>query len=107
MPKKEQTKKKPSAPKPKKSAPKPKKNSAPVKITLRKGGLEGYHVKDLARDRRAILEKHLKSGKETYGDMIKRINVLAIYNKNKNPVYSDKFRKDIAWLQRHHKPQTK
>ena len=74
---------------------------SPVRIPLEKGGLPGYHTADLARERRQVLSKLIVSRKETYSQIIKRLNVLAIYNKNKNPELSAKIRRDIAYVQRH------
>lgn len=75
-----------------------------VKIVLRKGGLPGYHIRDLMKNRRVILMNLLKDKKTTYAEMVARINVLAIYNKNKNPEMSAKFRRDIKYLQKHAAP---
>ncbi len=77
-----------------------KKKKSSIRLSLKKGTLSGYHIKDLAKNRRSILESHLKSGKVSYSEMIKYINVLAIYNKNKNPKMSEKFRRDISYIQK-------
>ena len=72
-----------------------------VRISSKKGNLYGYHVNMLARDRRALLVKLIKKRIATYSQIIKRLNVLAIYNKNKNPLISEKVRRDIKYIQSH------
>lgn len=76
-----------------------------VKITLKKGGLPNYHINDNVKVRRKILMNLLKTNKATYSEMIKRINILSIYNKNKNPEMSNRFARDITFLQEHAAPK--
>lgn len=75
-----------------------------LKIILRPGGLPNYHIKDPIRVRRDILMKLLETRQTTYSEMIKRINVLSIYNKNKNPDMSNRFIRDISFLQKYAAP---
>lgn len=76
----------------------------PINVPLRKGALEGYHVRDSSRVRRTILLSIIKKGHSTYAEVIKRLNVLAIYNKNRTPEVTEILRKDIAFLQRQLSP---
>lgn len=73
-----------------------------VKIPLTtKGGLFGYHVDMLMKDRRALLKKILRNNWATYSEVVKRLNVLAIYNKNRNPELSKRVQMDMHYIQRH------
>ena len=107
-PRKSASKPRKSASKPRKSASKPRKSASKSlpfkKISLKKGVLAGYHINDGVRHRRAILKQHMLDGNETYGNIVKRLNVLAIFNKNNHPEYTKKYREDMAWVQRHLKP---
>ena len=76
----------------------------PINVPLRKGALEGYHARDSSRVRRTILLSIIKKGHSTYAEVIKRLNVLAIYNKNRAPDVTEILRKDIAFLQRQLSP---
>lgn len=68
-----------------------------IPITHR-GALEGYHVNDLVKDKRKMLDWYVK--KDGYSTIIKRLNVLAIYNKNRDPKMSKKVKNDISYLQK-------
>lgn len=70
-----------------------------VRIPLSKGSLFGYTLKDPAYFRRAILREIIKNKEATYSQVIKRLNVLAIYNKNKSPETTAKIRSDISYVQ--------
>ena len=76
----------------------------PINVPLQRGALEGYQLSDLARDRRKHLMNMIKKGHATYSDVIKRLNILSIYNKNKAPQLSEILKRDIAYLQRHVTP---
>ena len=54
-----------------------------VKIPVEKGALPGYTLKKSLKDRRVILVKLSK--KTSWGTVVKKLNVLYIYNKNKHP----------------------
>ncbi len=69
-----------------------------VRIYLKPGGLKGYRIKDTMKSRRSILKKLLK--KNSYSTIIKRLNVLSIYNKNRNPEISKKVKSDISFIQK-------
>lgn len=74
-----------------------------VQIKLKKGGLPGYHIRDKKQTRRDILLHLLSSGTTEYSTLIKRLNVLAIYNKNKHPELTDKLRRDMDYIRRKYK----
>ena len=67
-----------------------------VRIYVKRGKLQGYSINDTIKSRRSILKKLLK--KTPYGDIIKRLNVLAIYNKNIHPKTSEKVKSDISYI---------
>jgi hypothetical protein len=80
----------------------PNNNKPPVRITLKKHNTLGRHgyksVQDLAEPVRqvALLGAIAEFG-ATY--VIRKLNVLAIFNKTKNPGLSAMFRRDIAFVQ--------
>jgi hypothetical protein len=76
----------------------------PINVTLQKGALEGYHTFDSTSKRRKHLLDLIKKNHATYSEVIKRLNVLAIYNKNRAPEVSSILRRDIAYLQRQLSP---
>lgn len=95
-----------TAQKPKRTAPKrtaQKKSPAqksPVRIKLKAiGSLSkfGYHANKSAEVRRAALKKAVKAN--GYTEVIRRLNVLYIYNKNRNPELAVKFKLDMTWVQ--------
>ena len=76
-----------------------------VKIELSKeGSLEkyGYHVKDTRNTRRIALNKAIsdKKSRDALNLLIKRLNVLSIYFKHKNPLYSSRAKEDIGYVQK-------
>ena len=58
-------------------------------------------VSDPAGERRRVLHKMLQSGKASYADIIKRLNVLVIYNKCKNPQVAQAVKRDMLFVQKH------
>jgi chorismate mutase len=75
-------------------------------VKLSKGGLTGYTSKDTREERHKSLKKLINklkkenfTKKEAIVKLIRRLNIIAIYNKNKNPTVSKIYRKDIYWLQ--------
>lgn len=80
-----------------------KKSSSTVKLQLTPGSLCGYRVNDPAKDRRGILMRIIDTGFATYTEVMRRLNVLAIFNKNKNPAMTEKIRKDMDFLRRRKK----
>jgi len=81
------------------SVKKRKRSKSKVRIYVTKGKLYGYHVDDMQRSRRSLLKNILKNKWATYSEVIKRLNVLAIYNKNRHPETSDKIRRDIKYVE--------
>lgn len=78
-----------------------KKSKQKVRIPASKGKLFGYHVDSLAKDRRSLLKRLIRSKKATFSEIIKRLNVLVIYNKRKHPETSKKVKRDLDYIQRH------
>ena len=77
------------------------KSKSKVRIPATKGKLFGYHVDNLARDRRSLLKSLIRSRKATFSEIIKRLNVLVIYNKRKHPETSKKIKRDLDYIERH------
>ena len=75
-----------------------KKPKSKVRIKVSKGKLLGYHVTDPLKMRRSILKKIVKD--MPYDKLIKRLNVLSIYNKNRHPEISQKIKRDISFLRK-------
>jgi hypothetical protein len=75
-----------------------KKSKSKVRIKVSKGKLLGYHVTDPLKMRRSILKKIVKD--MPYDKLIKRLNVLSIYNINRNPEISQKINRDIKFIQK-------
>ena len=71
---------------------------SPVRIKAQKGGLHGYSLKLKLRERRNILDRLVK----IYGhsNIIKKLNLLYVYNKNNHPENALKFRRDMTYIQR-------
>jgi hypothetical protein len=75
------------------------KSKSKIRIPIsRRGALEGYHVNDPLKVKRRMLESYIK--KDGYSTVIKRLNVLVIYNKNRNEKLSNKVKRDIKFLQK-------
>lgn len=77
-------------------------NNTPVRITLKKHNTLGRHgyrtVADLTNSERQLaLVGAIAEFGPTY--VIRKLNVLAIFNKTKNPALSALFRRDIAFVQ--------
>lgn len=75
-----------------------------VRIELSKeGSLEkyGYHIKDTRDTRRKALRKVFADRKTRKGldQLIARINVLGIYFKTSNPLYTARAKEDIKFVQ--------
>ena len=71
---------------------------SPVRIKAQKGGLHGYSLKLKLRDRRNILDRLVKI--YGYSNIIKKLNLLYVYNKNNHPENALKFRRDMIYIQR-------
>lgn len=71
---------------------------SPVRIKAQKGGLHGYSLKLKLKDRRSILDRLVKV--YGYSNIIKKLNLLYVYNKNNHPENALKFRRDMIYIQR-------
>lgn len=74
-----------------------------VRIYVTKGNLPGYTLKKSLAERRLVLEKLAK--KDSWGTIVKRLNVLYIYNKNRHPETAIKFKRDMKYIQRIYSPR--
>jgi hypothetical protein len=72
-----------------------------IPAELHEGKLYGYHVDLSEAQRRNILLNLLKSDTASYSQLIKRLNIIGVYNKYKHPTIEKKIRKDIAFLQKY------
>ena len=78
------------------------KSKSRVRIPLTtQGGLFGYHINTPAKGRRSLLKRILSKRKATYSEVVKRLNVLVIYNKRRHPEISMKVKTDIDYIHRH------
>jgi len=73
------------------------KSKSKVRIPLKKGGLLGYSLSKNLKDRRKILSK--LSNKYGCGNIIKKLNVLYIFNKNNHPLNARMFKSDMKYVQ--------
>ena len=78
-----------------------KKSKSKVRIPVSRGGLFGYHIDLPAKKRRSLLKRILSKGLATYSEIVKRLNVLVIYNKRRYPETSAKVKRDIDFVHRH------
>jgi len=76
--------------------------SRKLKIKLEKGSLPGYTLSMNQKDRRSLLDKLvLEYG---WSNIVKKLNVLYVYNKNRYPENAMKFRKDMFYVQKKYRP---
>ena len=71
---------------------------SPIRIKAQKGGLHGYSLKLTLKQRRSILDRLVKV--YGYSNIIKKLNLLYVYNKNNHPENALKFRRDMLYVQR-------
>ena len=71
-----------------------------VKIHIEKGALPGYTLKDKITIRRKVLNNLVNE--MSWGNIVKKLNVLFIFNRNLHPETADKFKKDMKYIQRQH-----
>jgi hypothetical protein len=77
------------------------KGKSKVRIPIKhRGALDGYHIDDPIKTKRKILDWYVK--KDGYATVIKRLNVLTIYNKKRHPEMSQKVLRDMNYLARKH-----
>lgn len=80
-----------------------KQSRSPVRIKLnKKDQLTGYQLSDFAYMRQGMLGQLIRHNDIPYATVIRRLNALAIFNKNKNPEYVKRIRNDIKYLQKTH-----
>jgi hypothetical protein len=76
-----------------------------VKIHLEKNALPGYSLSTKRADRREILDKLAKT--LGWSNVVKKLNVLYIYNMNRYPINAAKFRRDMYYIQKKYSPSHK
>ena len=80
-----------------------KKSKSKVRIPITtKGGLFEYHVNLPEKKRRSLLKFLLSRKKASYSEIIKRLNVLSIYNKRRHPETTRKVNRDMDFLHKHY-----
>ena len=77
------------------------KSKSKVRIPVTKGKLFGYHVDNPTKSRRSLLKRLISSKRATFSEVIKRLNALSIYNKNRHPEMSRKVRRDMEYIEKH------
>ena len=73
-----------------------------VRLHVEKGSLPGYFLADKQSHRRQILKKLAK--RDTWETIVKRLNVLYIYNKNRHSDTAAKFRRDMKFIHNEFSP---
>lgn len=58
----------------------------------------GYAANEAAATRRAALLKAAKAN--GFSEVVRRLNVLYVWNKNRHPALAAKYRQDMHWLQK-------
>lgn len=58
----------------------------------------GYAANKAAATRRAALLKAAKAN--GFSEVVRRLNVLYVWNKNKHPALAAKYKQDMHWLQK-------
>ena len=81
------------------------KSKSRVRIHIEKGALPGYSLSLKRSDRRELLDKLVK--KYGWSNIVKKLNVLYIYNMNRYPVNAGKFRRDMYYIQKKFSPKHK
>ena len=71
-----------------------------VRIPTQKGKLFGYSLDMPVKERRSLLKRLMKRKLATFSDVIKRLNVLAIYNYRRHPETTKRVRRDMAWVEK-------
>lgn len=81
------------------------KSKSKVRIHIEKGALPGYTLSIKRSDRRNILNTLVK--KFGWSNIVKKLNVLYIYNMNRYPVNAAKYRRDMYYIQKKFSPTHK
>lgn len=74
-----------------------------IKIHLEKNALPGYSLSLKQDERHKILSKLAK--KLGWVNIVRKLNVLYIYNKNNHPETATKFKQDMKYIQQHFSPK--
>ena len=77
------------------------KSKVRIPVTTR-GGLFGYHIDLPEKKRRSLLKFLLDRKRATYSEIIKRLNVLSIYNKRRHPETSRRAKRDMDFVHKHY-----
>lgn len=64
----------------------------------------GYHLKDSAEKRRAALKRALKNKKVRYASLMGKLNVLVVFNKNKDKALARKVEGDVKYMKKKLRP---
>jgi hypothetical protein len=86
----------------------PSTKKSPVRITISKEGAlsnYGYSSKDNSEKRHRALRKASRGSSPT--EVVRRLNAIAVLNKNRKPRLSAKFRADMHWVQKNLYPGSK
>lgn len=78
---------------------------SPVRIPIRKKSSlsnYGYHVTLTATERRHAISRALKASREGNLAMYRRLVALSVLHKNRNPLYSKRFRSDANWIKKNY-----
>lgn len=81
------------------------KSRSRIRIPTKKGALPGYTLSLKRSDRRVLLDKLAK--KMGWSNIVKKLNVLYIYNMNRHPENAGKFRRDMYYIQKKFSPTHK
>ena len=84
------------------------KRKSPVRIKVRKEGAlskYGYHSSDSAEVRHRALRKAARGSSPV--EIVRRLNAIAVLNKNRKPRMAAKFRADMHWVQKNLYPADK
>lgn len=80
------------------------KKPALVRIPLRKGTLSGYHMIQRPTVRHKILKKLINSGRVGKLVAFRKLNALAIMNKNRYPQKTELLNRDKNWVKKNVRP---
>ena len=72
-------------------------SKSPVKIHLEKNALPGYTLLSTQKLRRSLLSK--LANEQGWGTVVKKLNVLRLFNKNRYPEKAAKYHKDMRFVQ--------
>ncbi len=76
---------------------KPDRFMAKENLRLTPGGLHGWHAHETEAQRRSAIKKTVR--RDGYATTVRRLNVLATLDKNRDPKDAEKAKADMHWLQ--------